>query len=510
MTMNRLYSLVLLVLFTYSSNLFAQQNKDIQFIEKYIEKARMDWQVPGLAVGIIKDGKVVMSKGFGTQEQGKSIPVDGNTLFAIASNTKAFISAALAMLVEEGKVAWDDPVQKHLPYFQLYDDYASKHTTVRDLLCHRVGLGTFSGDVIWYKSNYSAEETVRRASKVQQAYEYRAGYGYTNLMFITAGEVINAASGKTWDAYLSEKIFKPLKMDRTETSTDELLGINNVATPHKPVNGSNIPIAWANWDNMGAAGGIISSTNDMLKWLELQLDEGGKIFSAASQQEFWTMHNSRKVSTSAKKAYTGRHFSGYGLGWGLADYAGKMVVSHGGGYDGMYSRVVLVPEEELGIVVLTNSMKGISTALCNYIVDQYLGLPRKDWSKDFLKNEKKWTAERKTMLENIAIKRKKKLPASLSSSEYAGTYKCEMYGTIEVKVDGDNLQLIFPDAPHLNATLSHWQEDQFKIEWNETHAWFDFGIVAFKIDDNKTVEKIEFDVPNNDIFFNEINALKKD
>jgi CubicO group peptidase (beta-lactamase class C family) len=171
------------------------------------------------------------------------------------------------MLVEEGKVAWDDPVQKHLPYFQLYDDYASKHTTVRDLLCHRVGLGTFSGDVIWYKSNYSAEETVRRASKVQQAYEYRAGYGYTNLMFITAGEVINAASGKTWDAYLSEKIFKPLKMDRTETSIDELLGINNVATPHKPVNGSNIPIAWANWDNMGAAGGIISSTNDMLKWL---------------------------------------------------------------------------------------------------------------------------------------------------------------------------------------------------------------------------------------------------
>ena len=510
MTMNRLNSLVLFLVITCSSTLFAQQNKRIQFVEKYIEKARMDWQVPGLAVGIIKDGKIVMSKGFGTQEQGKSIPVDGNTLFAIASNTKAFISTALAILVEEGKIAWDDPVQKYLPYFQLYDDYVSQHSTIRDLLCHRVGLGTFSGDVIWYKSNYSAEETIKKAAKVQQAYEFRAGYGYTNLMFITAGEVIKAASGKTWDAYIREKIFRPLKMDRTETSTDQLLSKNNVATPHKPINGSNIPIAWANWDNMGAAGGIISSTNDMLKWIKLQLDEGGNIFSASSQQAFWTMHNSRKVSPNAKKVYTGRHFSGYGLGWGLADYAGKMIVSHGGGYDGMYSRVVLVPEEELGIVVLTNSMKGISTAVCNFIVDQYLGLPQKDWSKSFLKNEKKWNAERKTMLQNIALDRKANLPASLSTSKYTGTYECSMYGTIEVKADEDELELIFPDAPHLNAKLSHWQGDQFKIEWNETHAWFDFGIVAFIIDDHKKVEKIEFDVPNNDIFFHEINALKKD
>lgn len=486
------------------------QNKQVQDIEKYIEKARMDWKVPGLAVGIIKDGQVVMSKGFGSQVAGQNRPVDGKTLFAIASNTKAFISAAIGILVEEGKLNWDDPVKKHLPYFQLYDDYVSEHTTVRDLLCHRVGLGTFSGDVIWYKSKYSAEETIKRAASVKKAYDFRAGYGYTNLMFITAGEVIKAVSGQSWATFINDRIFGPLNMNRTQTSTNELMMVQNVATPHKPVNGTNVPISWTNWDNMGAAGGIISCTDDMLKWMQLQLDGGRDIFSKDIQNEFWTLHNSRKVSEWAKQNYEGRHFSGYGLGWGLADYAGRMIVSHGGGYDGMYSRVVMVPDENLGIVVLTNSMKGISSALTNYIVDRYLERPMKDWSKELIKYEMDAKEERKVMLEERALMRDAKNKSSLALSDYAGTYRCNMYGVIKVVKKDKQLELEFPDAPLLNATLSHWEGEKFKINWKDTHAWFDFGTVEFSIDDNMQVDRILFDVPNEDIFFHEINAYKID
>ena len=180
---------------------------DLKALDTYIENARKEWAVPGLSVAVVKDGKVVLAKGYGVKELGKTDPVDDNTLFAIASNTKAFISASIALLVEEGKLKWDDPVKKYLPYFELYNPFVSAHTTVRDLLCHRVGLGTFSGDVLWFKSNYTAEEVVRHAKYLPAAYEFRAGYGYTNLMFIAAGEVIRAVSGQSWDAFVKERFF---------------------------------------------------------------------------------------------------------------------------------------------------------------------------------------------------------------------------------------------------------------------------------------------------------------
>lgn len=178
---------------------------DAAALDAYFEKSVEDWGIPGMSVGIIKDGKVVLSKGYGVRELGKKDAIDGNTLFAIASNTKAFISASMVMLQEDGKLNLDDPVRKYLPYFTLYDEYASEHATVRDLLCHRLGLGTFSGDVVWFKSNYPAEEVVRRVRYLPQAYEFRAGYGYSNVMFITAGEVIRSAYGKPWSAFVKEK-----------------------------------------------------------------------------------------------------------------------------------------------------------------------------------------------------------------------------------------------------------------------------------------------------------------
>ncbi|HOY21191.1 MAG TPA: serine hydrolase [Haliscomenobacter sp.] len=503
-------SLLLLVLF---HSLLTWAQIDVQALDQYFQQAQKDWNVPGLSIAVVKNGKVILAKGYGVLEKGKTALADENSLYAIASNTKAFISASIGILVDEGKLKWDDPVQKYLPYFELYDPYVSKHATVRDLLCHRLGLGTFSGDAIWYKTNYSAEEVVKRAHFLPQNYEFRAGYGYTNLMFIAAGEVIRAASGQPWDVFVKERIFKPLGMDRSQTSTSALSSMSNVAMPHKSIYGPVEPIPYAGWDNMGAAGGIISSVSDMARWMNLQLNQGSHnglaIFSTQAQETFWTMHNSFKVTAGQKQRYPTRHFAGYGLGWNIADHGGRMIVSHGGGYDGMYSHVMMVPEEKLGVVVLTNSMTGISPNLCFYVVDQYLGQPRKDWSKLGISGELQYQAERRNIVEMRKAARVKNTTPALSASALVGKYTDPLYGTIEVKMIGDKLEMHFPHGPQLDAVLGHWHYDTYEIQWKQTHAWYDFGTVQFLTDNNRKVTGIQFDVPNEDIFFEEIHAKKQ-
>lgn len=359
-------------------------------LDAFIAAVQGDWPVPGLAVVIVKDGETILARGYGVRELNGSEPVDENTLFAIASNTKAFTSAALAMLVEEGKLSWDDRVQEHLPYFQLYDPYVSAEMRIRDLLSHRSGLGTYSGDLLWYGTGYSAEEVIRRTRFVPQAGPFRASYGYSNLMFLAAGEVVAAVSGMTWQDYVEEKILRPLKMDRTVTSTFDLSGMENVATPHKNRTDGIFPMEWYNWDAMAAAGGIISSVSDMSRWMKLRLNHGQsdglRLFSEESSWQMWTVHTPLGVSAGARGSQPSTHFRGYGLGWSLNDYQGRFVASHGGGYDGMFSRVVLVPEENLGIAVLTNSMTSISTAIANTILDVYLGAEARDWSGPMLEN----------------------------------------------------------------------------------------------------------------------------
>ncbi len=504
---------LLLCLFLLPS-LLLQAQVDYQALDQYLAKAQKDWDIPGFAVGVIQDGEVKLAKGYGQLEAGKKGNVDENSIFAIASNTKAFIAAAIGILVDDGKLDWDDPVQKYLPYFELYDPYVSANTTVRDLLCHRAGLGTFSGDVIWYKSEYPAEEVVKRAAEVPQAYPFRSGYGYSNLMFITAGEVIKAASGKTWDEFIKERIFDPLKMDRTRTSVEDLKKMTNVAQPHKPMDGKNKAIPYVNWDNMGAAGGILSSVDDMLKWIQLQID-GGKIgeqqiFSEAAQATFWKPHNNYTVSSGAKERFPTRNVAGYALGWGYFDHGGHMVYNHGGGYDGMYSKVVVVPGAEMGIVILTNSMKGISNPIAYHILDQAFGLEPQDWMKLGLEGEERGETYRKERVQERYNDRIKDTKPTLALADYAGTYQDKMFGTIEIKNADGGLQLHFPEAPSLDAKLEHWHLNTFEIKWNEVHAWFDFGTVQFVLNNNGKVIGIEFDVPNDDIFFDEIHAKRVD
>ncbi len=478
-------------------------------VSKYIEQARLDWGVPGLAVGIVKDGEVWMSQGFGVQKQGGSTPVDENTLFAIASNTKAFVASALSILVDEGHIRWTDKVVDYLPYFELYDPYATNQTTIADLLSHRVGLGTFSGDVIWYKSDFSAQEVIERIKYVPQDYSFRAGYGYSNLMFITAGEVIKAVTGKPWDEFVKERFLTPLAMNRTVTSTTDLPE-TNVATSHKPVKSANKPIAWTQWDNMGAAGGIISSVADMSRWLRMNLAkgewEGATLLSSEQQNILWTPHNSRVISPSSLEQFPGRNFNGYGLGWVLYDYFGRKVVTHSGGYDGMYSRVVMVPGENLGIVILTNSMSGVTLPVSLWILNQFIKEDMRDWSEEHLNRPSSGSDP----IADLKAAKKSGTKPTLPVKAYSGTYDAPMHGDIVITQSGQDLNLSFAKAPLLSAKLRHWHHDTWEIVWNETHAWFDFGLVTFDLNNRLEVTGLSFEVPNYDIFFDELVVTKKE
>lgn len=493
--------LLLIAVFSLGSTLLAQTQDQVLSDAK---EALAAYDSPGFAIGVIKDGKVILSEGFGTRTVGKDETVDGNTLFAIASNSKAFISTAIAKLHVEGKLDMDAPVQTYLPYFKLYDDYVSSHTTVRDLLCHRIGLGTYSGDAIWYKSEKSAEEIIRQIRHLPQAYGWRGGYGYTNLMFITAGEVIRSVTGQDWSEYVRDNFIDPLGMSRTQTSVTPLAGMKNVATPHVTHRG-NQPIEMAPWEASGAAGGVISSTNDMLKWINVQLSNGsvdGKaIFPDGVQDQTFKVHN----------AYGGQlSFSATGLGWFIYEKEGKAVVTHGGGYDGMYSRVLMVPELNLGIVVLSNSMTGITSALASRIRDRALGVNNPSWLTNAVDREMKGRETWQAKFVEPETTRGENTKPTLTTKAMVGNYVDPLFGKFTVAQNGEGtLELRFDRSPRLNATLSHWHHDTWKLEWNEPHAWFDFGTVQFLKNNRNQATGLRFDVPNDDIFFEELEPVRE-
>lgn len=486
---------------------------DLKKLDAYFSKALNDWNVPGMAVGIVKDGKLVFSKGYGVKELGKPDKPDENTLFAIASNSKAFTTAAIAMMVKDGKLSLDDKVRKHLPYFELYNPFVSQDATVRDLLCHRIGFATFSGDAIWYLSdNLTAEQIIRRAKYLQPTYNYRAGYGYSNIMYITAGEVMKTIANKRWGQIIQERILTPLDMQRTITTSKDLDKKGNYATPHQLVNAKHSPIAWEDWEAVEATGGIISSVKDMSAWMIFNLNngiwKGDTMLTPRLRNTLWTPHNTFTVNQTDKDFDT--HFLGYGLGWDLSDYKGRMRVGHTGGYSGMVSIVALVPDEKMGVIVLTNGMRGgLMSAVANYAIDAYLNQKERDWSAEYLANAKKSQAADTRISDRIKARVSGTKP-SLPVESYIGKYKADIYGDIEVKKEGEQLRLYFEHSKRFNATLEHWHYDVWKIKWDDAAnlSWFEFGTVRFELDNNLNVTGLDFDVPNDDIWFYELKPKK--
>ena len=494
----------------------AAQGPDLATLDARFTQALKDWNVPGMAIAIVKDGKVVLAKGYGVREIGKPDAVDEHTLFAIASNTKAFTSTLIAMLVDEKKLGWDDRVTQYLPYFQLYDPYVTNDMRVRDLLSHRSGLGTFSGDLLWYGTSYSREEVIRRARYLKQASPFRSRYGYQNIMFVAAGEVAASAAGKSWDALVKERIFAPLGMTRTITTFADVQKATNIATPHASAFSPLRPYPWYSWDACGPAASVVSSASDMAKWITLHLDggvfAGTRLFSEVAQRTLWTTHITQSVDPNpavpaASLASSLRlpvHFRGYGLGFSLSDYRYRFVAEHGGAADGMFSHVTLVPEEKLGFVILTNSDSSISTALSYVILDAYLGGDGRDWSQLFLGRVKQAPDQKRLERERVEKARVPDTKPSLGLEQYAGRYVSTMYGDAVVAVENGALVLRLLPNPDMVADLTHWHFDTFAIRWRRAFPWFGDGRAQFVLDADARVTELRLDVPNDDFWFYEL------
>ena len=477
--------LVLLVVVPVS---FAQQAPGPEF-DAYVNKALKDWEVPGVAIAIVKNDRIVLAKGYGVRELNKPEPVDERTLFAIGSSSKAFTATAIAILVDQAKLKWEDPAIKYLPGLQLFDPYSTRELTVADLLSHRSGLAR--GDQLWYASDYGRDEILRRVRYLKPSWSFRSRFGYQNIMFLAAGEIIPSVTGKTWDDFVRERIFTPLDMKSTNTSIKAFAGVTNVATPHSRIEDKVQAIPWRNIDNIAPAGSINSNVQDMAQWVRLQLGEGvydGKrVLSAAAIKEMQTPQTVIRLDGPRGRLYPEAHFLNYGLGWFLSDYRGRKLVEHGGAIDGMRAEVALMPEEKVGLVVLTNLHGTILPhALMFKILDFYLNAPPRDWSSEFLKSSKELENQAKAAEKKTESERVKGTSPSLPLEKYAGTFQSEMYGETRVTFEKEKLVIRF--GPNFTGDLEHWHYDTFRVTWRDRMRGK--GLINFKLNAQGKVEML--------------------
>jgi CubicO group peptidase (beta-lactamase class C family) len=445
-------------------------------LDAWVNRSMREFEVPGISVAIVKDGKVTLAKGYGVRKLGDQEPVDEHTLFGIGSNTKAFTTAALAMLVDEGKLSWDDPVYQRLPGFQMYDPYVSHEMTIRDLLAHRSGMGLGEGDLLIFPhTTYTRDDIIYRLRYMKPAFSFRSHYAYDNLLYIAAGQIIPAVSGTTWDDFIRQRILSPLGMNATNLSTAAFKPGENYALPHSRLDGKLQVVEFGNLDNAAPAGAINSSAADMARWMILQLGRGRlpnselRLFSEKQSREMWSPQTILPTGDPSPSLLALRtNFSAYGLGWGLRDYHGRKLVGHTGGVTGFVSRVMLVPEENLGVVILTNAEEGGAfDSILYHIIDAYLGLPSTDWIAAFKtakEHEEKAAREVEKRQNNFrAVDSKPSLPME----KYAGVYADAWYGTATIRAGDGKLVLSFEHTPTMVGELQHWQYDTFKTHWRD-------------------------------------------
>lgn len=433
-----------------------------------IEQMIGDWGIPGAAVVVIQDDEITFAQGFGVREVGGGDPVDEHTIFAVGSTSKAFTAAAVAMLVDEGKVGWDDPIVDHVPIFRLSDPYITRDLRVRDLMSHNSGL--MRGDRLWYASGRSREEVLEQVRHQPVTFPLRSTFQYNNTTWIAAGEVIENASGMSWDDFMASRIFRPLGMARSSTSVESLKRLDNVATPHNPsLDGEVTAIPYRNIDNAGPAGSINSSALQMAQWIRLQLGrgeyEGERLIS---EEAIGETHSSqmliRKQGTWAL-TWPESDFLTYGLGWFLSSYRDVTMISHGGNIDGMTAYVGFVPRRGYGMVILSNlsSANGFSSALAHRIIDRLEGGEGLPWHENMLKTFNEFMEQQRTAAREVEESRAEGTSTTLPVAEYAGTYANDMYGEITVTEDGGVLSAGF--GADYQGTLDHWHFDTFRVTW---------------------------------------------
>jgi CubicO group peptidase (beta-lactamase class C family) len=480
-----------------------------QALDAYTAKAVRDWQVPGLAISVVKDGRVAFAKGYGVRELGRSAPTDTQTLFAIGSTTKAMTAAALAMLVDEGKVRWDDAVTRYIPTFQTADPYVTREMTVRDLLTHRGGLG--NADYLWYESDVPAAEVRRRVRFLRPAYSLRSGFIYQNLMYAVAGDVVEAASGMPWEEFVRRRIFTPLGMTRTVATLREAQARENVASPHDRVDGTISVIRNASVDPVAPAGAIWSGVSDVAKWMRFMLDsartaDGRRLLVPATWGELLkpqTIVTPQGFYPTAR--LTRPHWTTYALGWFQHDYNGRAVSFHTGSIDGMVAIIGLIPDERLGVCVLANlDHAEVRHALMYTVFDLWAddaggrvpaeggwvraagGTAGRDWSADLLKLYGGIQAQADSARMRQEAQRVVGTRPTLPLDRYMGTYADSLYGAATVTLERGQLVL---RRGARTAVLEHWHYDTFRARW--ANAWQGMSMVTFVLGARGTPDRLE-------------------
>jgi CubicO group peptidase (beta-lactamase class C family) len=439
-------------------------------LQLYINRALTNWRIPGAAVCIVKDGKVVLMQGYGVKELGLNDKVDENTLFMIGSNTKAFTATALCMLQAQGKLSLDDKITKYIPSFKLDNKAAGEMTTVRDLLCHRIGFGTFQGDFTFYNTNLTRDQIIAKMALVKAAYPFRAKWGYTNAAFLTAGQVVLAVTGHTWESYIRDYIFAPLGMGNTIALTRDFPHALNKTAPHTLVDGRLTAIPYNQIDGLAPAGSIGSSVNDMSKWVMALLNDGKvgyhQVISAAAID---ATRQPQDFVASVKHLNGDENYELYGLGWDLQDCENHRIVMHNGGVNGYVTSVTLVPKEHLGIIILTNTDQNeLYDALRWEILDAYFKLPYRDYSdaylKDFKSDQEKKDAIDRKLRDSVAMLRQPALPLNA----YTGTYVNDLYGNMII-VAGENneLSMRFEHHPTMYAKMQSLGGNRFYVTFSD-------------------------------------------
>ncbi len=436
-----------------------------------------DWEVPGVAVAVIQGDEVTYAKGFGVREIGGTDPVDENTIFAVGSTSKAFTAAAMGMLVDEGKVSWDDPVVDHLPTFQLSDPYITRDLRVRDLMSHNSGL--LRGDRLWYASGRSREEVLQQVRHQPVTFRLRSTFQYNNTTWIAAGEVIEAVSGMSWDDFVASRIFRPLGMTRSTTLIGPLGRLDNVATPHvKTPDGELLAAPYRDIDNAGPAGSINSSAMQMAQWVRLQLGggeyEGERLISEEALTETHTGQMIIRKDGLWALVFPDSDFLTYGLGWFLTDHRDLKMVSHGGNIDGMTALVTMIPERDYGIVILVNlnAANGFTVALNSHIIDLLEGWEGTSWSTKMKELFAPVEAEAAARARQAEESRVAGTSPTLAMAEYAGIYASDMYGEITVTEDAGVLSATF--GAGFEGPLEHWHYDTFRSGWGNIPGEHEF------------------------------------
>lgn len=472
--------LLLLLAIVLPSTLTAQRTPppELSHIEAFIERGMKDWEIPGLAIAVVKDDELVWARGFGVRRLGNPTPVDENTLFNIASVSKAFTAASIGILVDEGLVDWDDPVVDYIPYFQLYDPYVTQNTTIRDLLSHRVGIGRLTGNRLRWISHRDPEEQIRRLRYLGPEQPFRAGYVYNNVLYMVAGEIVRAVTGQRWEDFVAERIFQPLGMNRSFASMDYFSEDENVAYPHQEIDGKIVEIPRRSFDGVGPAASIHTSAKEIANWMRLHLGEPGEFEGRRllSRTVVGEMHRAQNTIRGAAFG----PLSAYGLGWNLGSWRGRHVSRHGGAVDGMNTTLVLVPEENLGIFITTNTFNTFMNALAQQVMDAYMGAPAEDWHQVTLRNHQRQKARVQAQRDSIHAARIPNTTTSGPLEEFTGLYYDDLYADARVRLVDGKLVLEFWDDEDQIADLEHWHHDTFRAIWRnpamrEEFVWFTRG-----------------------------------